>query len=33
MGYTYDATWRERTPVESFFSRRVAVLGAEIQIR
>jgi vitamin B12 transporter len=30
VGYQYDATYTERNPVESFFSRRSFVLGADV---
>lgn len=33
MGYTYDATFRERLRIDSFFSRRVVMLGGELQLR
>lgn len=33
MAYTYDAAFRERRPVDSFFSRRTLVLGGEVQLR
>lgn len=33
MGYSYDAAHRERRPIESFFARRVVVIGTEIQVR
>jgi hypothetical protein len=29
VGYTYDATYRERRPIDSFFGDRTLVFGAE----
>ncbi|HEX5723825.1 MAG TPA: Plug domain-containing protein [Longimicrobiaceae bacterium] len=31
-GWTYDAAWRERRPIDSFFARRVIVVGADLQV-
>ena len=33
MGYTYDADYRERQSIESFFAHRVVMVGIELLIR
>jgi vitamin B12 transporter len=33
MGYTYDAAYRERRPINSFFAHRVVMIGTEMQLR
>ena len=33
MGYSYDAGYTERRPIESFFARPVVMVGLEVQLR